>query len=128
MHETTGDINMGALKKAFSLRAAHKNPMGGLSQLGRIAYNRATGSKLKPGVKGPANTPEKLRRKGSFLVRMFSNPSGGAVKPNGQPTRRALSARAWGENVPKSSGSMLALAAKGRRLLAAYKRSKRGAV
>ena len=77
---------MGALKKAFSLRAVHKNPKGGLSEAGRQAYNRATGSKLKPGVTGPANTPEKLRRKGSFLVRMFSNPSGGAVKPNGQPT------------------------------------------
>ncbi len=119
---------MGALKKAFSLRAVHKNPKGGLSEAGRQAYNRATGSKLKPGVTGPANTPEKMRRKGSFLVRMFSNPTGGAVKPNGQPTRRALSARAWGENVPKSTGSMLALAAKGRRLLAAYKSRKPGVV
>jgi hypothetical protein len=57
---------------------------------------------------------------------MFSNPKGGATKPNGQPTRRALSAHAWGEAVPKSSSSMLALAAKGRRLLEAYKSRKKG--
>ena len=115
---------MGALKKAFSLRAVHKNPKGGLSAAGREAYNRATGANLKAGVTGIADTPEKMRRKGSFLVRMFGNPTGGATKPTGEPTRRALSASAWGEAVPKSTGSMLALASKGRRLLAAYKRRK----
>lgn len=115
---------MGNLAKAVSLTKKHKDPKGGLTAAGRAAYNRATGSNLKPGVTGPADTPEKMRRKGSFLVRMFSNPTGGATKPNGQPTRRALSAHAWGEAVPKSTGSMAALAAKGRRLLEAYKRSK----
>lgn len=118
---------MGVLKNAISMRAIHKDPKGGLSEAGRRAYNRATGSNLKPGVNGPADTPEKMRRKGSFLTRMFSNPKGGAVKPDGKPTRRALSAAAWGEKVPRSSESMLALAAKGRRLLEAYRRSKRGA-
>ena len=117
---------MGALKKAISLRAKHKDPKGGLTAAGRAAYNRATGSNLKPGVRGAADTPEKMRRKGSFLTRMFSNPKGGAVKPNGKPTRRALSAAAWGEPVPKTSGAMAALAAKGRRMLAAYKSRKNG--
>lgn len=117
---------MGALKKAISLRAKHKDPRGGLTAAGRAAYNRATGSNLKPGVRGAADTPEKMRRKGSFLTRMFSNPKGGAVKPNGKPTRRALSAAAWGEPVPKTSGAMAALAAKGRRMLAAYKSRKNG--
>lgn len=116
---------MGNLSKAVSLRKVHKDPKGGLTEAGRRAYNRVTGSNLKPGVKGAADTPEKKRRKGSFLVRMFSDPKGGAVQPSGQPTRRALSARAWGEKVPKSTGAMLALAAKGRRLLEAYKRSKK---
>lgn len=116
---------MGALKKAISLRAAHKDPKGGLTAAGRAAYNRATGSNLKPGVRGAADTPTKMRRKGSFLARMFSNPSGGATK-DGKPTRRALSAAAWGEPVPKTSGAMAALAAKGRRLLAAYKARKNG--
>jgi len=114
---------MGALKKAISLRAKHKNPKGGLTEAGRKAYNRATGSHLKPGVKGAANTPEKMRRKGSFLTRMFSDPKGGAVK-DGKPTRRALSAAAWGEPVPKTTGGMLALAIKGRNMLARYKSMK----
>jgi hypothetical protein len=114
---------MGALKKAISLRAKHKNPKGGLTEAGRRAYNRATGSNLKPGVKGAANTPEKMRRKGGFLVRMFSDPKGGAVK-DGKPTRRALSAAAWGEPVPKTTGGMLALAIKGRNMLARYKSMK----
>jgi hypothetical protein len=76
-------------------------------------------------VKGPVNTPTKMRRKGSFLTRMFSNPSGPAQKPNGEPTRLALSARAWGEPVPKTRGAMLRLATKGRALLRRYKSSKK---
>jgi len=104
-----------------------KDPKGGLTAAGRRAYARATGAELKPGVKGPANTPEKMRRKGSFLVRMFSDPKGGATKPNGSPTRRALSAHAWGEPVPETRGAMLRLAAKGRALLRRYKaRKERG--
>ena len=101
-----------------------KDPNGGLTAAGRRAYARATGAKLRPGVKGPADTPEKMRRKGSFLARMFSDPKGGAVKPDGTPTRRALSARAWGEPVPKTRGAMLRLAAKGRALLRRYRASK----
>ena len=115
---------MSALKKAINLTAKHKDPKGGLTAAGRAAYNKATGSNLKPGVKGPANTPQLLRRKGSFLTRMFSDPVGGATK-DGKPTRRALSAAAWGEPVPKTTGGMLALAAKGRRMLARYKAMKK---
>jgi hypothetical protein len=103
----------------------YKDPKGGLTAEGRRHYARTEGAHLKPGVKGPANTPEKMRRKGSFLVRMFSNPKGGAVKPNGKPTRRALSAAAWGESVPRSTGAMAKLAAKGRGLLARYQASKK---
>jgi len=115
---------MGNLAKAVSLTKKHKDPKGGLTAAGRAAYNRATGSNLKPGVTGPANTTEKMRRKGSFLTRMFSNPTGGAIK-DGKPTRRALSAAAWGEPVPKSTGAMAALAAKGRRMLSKYKAMKK---
>jgi hypothetical protein len=115
---------MSALKKAISLKAKHKDPKGGLTAAGRAFYNRATGANLRPGVRGPANTPQLLRRKGSFLARMFSNPIGGAFK-NGKPTRRALSAAAWGEPVPKTLSGMLALATKGRRMLARYKAMKK---
>ena len=115
---------MSALKKAISLKKVHKNPKGGLSEAGRKAYNRSTGSNLQPGVRGAADTPTKMRRKGSFLARMFSNPTGGAVK-DGKPTRRALSAAAWGEPVPKTEAAMAALAAKGRRMLEKYKAMKK---
>lgn len=101
-----------------------KDPKGGLTAAGRAFYARTEGANLKPGVKGATDTPEKLRRKGSFLTRMFSNPSGGAVKPNGKPTRRALSAAAWGEPVPRTTSAMARLAAKGRSMLERYKRMK----
>lgn len=100
-----------------------KDPKGGLTAAGRRKYKRETGADLKPGVKGPANTPTKMRRKGSFLTRMFSNPQGPATKPDGSPTRLALSAAAWGEPVPKTRAAMLKLAAKGRLLLRRYEKT-----
>lgn len=101
-----------------------KDPKGGLTQAGRNKYNRETGSKLKAGVKGKADTPEKMRRKGSFLTRFFTNPSGPMIKPNGEPTRLALSAAAWGEPVPKNRSDAARLAAKGRNLLDRYEANK----
>ena len=108
----------------MSIAKRIKDPKGGLTAAGRAFYARTEGANLKPGVRGAANTPEKLRRKGSFLTRMFSNPLGGAVKPNGQPTRMALSAAAWGERIPRDRNSMARLAAKGRTMLQRYKNMK----
>ena len=102
-----------------------RDPKGGLTAAGRAHFNRTSGSNLKAGVKGAANTPEKMRRKGSFLTRFFTNPSGPMVKPNGKPSRLALSANAWGETVPKNRSDAAKLAAKGRRLLQRYKNTKR---
>lgn len=101
-----------------------KDPKGGLTAAGRAHFNRTQGSNLKPGVKGPADTPEKMRRKGSFLTRFFTNPSGPMVDEKGRATRLALSAAAWGEPVPKNAESAAKLAAKGRRLLERYDRIK----
>ncbi len=101
-----------------------RDPKGGLTARGRRVFKRRFGANLKPGVKGAANTPEKMRRKGSFLTRMFSSPTGPAVKDNGKPSRLALSAAAWGEPVPKTRAAMLRLAAKGRALLRRYKTRK----
>ena len=39
----------------------HKNPEGGLTAAGRKFFKKKEGSNLKPGVKGAANTPEKMR-------------------------------------------------------------------
>jgi hypothetical protein len=102
-----------------------KNPKGGLTQAGRDKFNRETGSKLKAGVKGAADTPEKMRRKGSFLTRFFTNPSGPMVNDKGEPTRLALSANAWGEPVPKNRSDAARLAEKGRNLLDRYENTKK---
>ena len=100
-----------------------KNPKGGLTAAGRAHYKKTEGAHLKPGVTGPADTPEKMKRKGSFLTRMFSNPRGPMKKEDGKPSRLALSAHAWGEAVPKTMAAAKRLAKKGRRLLEKYSRS-----
>ncbi len=102
--------------KSVSLTKEGKDPKGGLTAAGRKTYNDATGGNLKPGVKGVADTPEKKRRKGSFLTRHFTTPPGPVVK-DGKPTRQALQAAAWGEPVPKTVAEEKKLAAKGRKLL-----------
>ena len=99
-----------------------KNPKGGLTAAGRAHFKRTEGANLKPGVKGAADTPEKMRRKGSFLTRFFTNPSGPMKDEKGRPTRLALSASAWGEPVPQDASDAAALAAKGRRMLERYKK------
>lgn len=108
------------LEKAGEL----KDPKGGLTAAGRRHFKETEGANLKPGVKGPANTPEKMRRKGSFLTRFFTNPSGPMKDAKGNSTRLALSAAAWGEPVPQDRSDAAALAAKGRRLLERYANTK----
>ena len=102
-----------------------KDPKGGLTAAGRKKFKRTEGANLKPGVRGPADTPEKMRRKGSFLTRFFTNPSGPMKDDKGRPTRLALSAAAWGEPVPQDASDAAALAAKGRRMLDRYERAKK---
>ena len=106
---------------ANSMPATGRDPKGGLTAAGRSFFNRETGGHLRPGVKGAADTPEKMKRKGSFLTRHFTNPRGPMVR-DGNPTRLALSAHAWGEPVPKTEAAAKKLAAKGRKLLDQYHR------
>lgn len=109
-----------AAKKMKSMPKEGKNPEGGLTQKGREYFAKRDGSHLKPGVTGAADTPEKMRRKGSFLARTFTHPRGPMLDPKGEPTRLALSAHAWGEPVPKTEAAAKKLAAKGRKLLERY--------
>ena len=102
-----------------------KDPKGGLTAAGRRHFKETEGANLKPGVRGAADTPEKMRRKGSFLTRFFTNPSGPMKDEKGRPTRLALSAAAWGEPVPQDRSDAAALAAKGRRLLERYAKTKK---
>ena len=88
-----------------------KDPEGGLTEAGRQHFKETEGANLKPGVKGAADTPEKMKRKGSFLRRHFANPNPGPMKDEkGKPTRRALSAKAWGEPVPSTDAEVKKLA------------------
>lgn len=101
-----------------------KDPKGGLTAAGRRHFKETEGANLKPGVMGAADTPQKMRRKGSFLTRFFTNPSGPMKDEKGRPTRLALSAAAWGEPVPQNAQDAAELAAKGRRLLERYQNTK----
>lgn len=131
---TVGSIGEPAMKRTIAAgvekvhvkRARLKDPKGGLTAAGRKYFKRTEGANLKPGVKGPADTPEKMRRKGSFLTRFFTNPSGPMKDEKGRPTRLALSAAAWGEPVPQNAEDAAALAAKGRRMLDRYQKQKKG--
>ena len=102
-----------------------KDPKGGLTAAGRAHFKRTEGANLKPGVKGTADTPEKMKRKGSFLTRFYTNPAGPLKKPNGDPTRLALAARSWGEAAPSTPAAAARLAEKGRALLKRYEAKKK---
>lgn len=104
----------------------YKDPEGGLTEAGRRKFERSGESKnLQAGVKASNPTGQDARRKGSFLTRLFTNPSGPLVDKNGKPTRLALSANAWGEPVPKTADAASRLAAKGRAILKRYQASKK---
>lgn len=114
-------------KKNFSMNKKDKNKKGGMSDAGIKRYNKETGSNLKKGVKGAADTPEKMKRKGSFLTRHYKgehNQSHPLTDSKGRPTRKALASTAWGEPIPKTKADMQKLAKKGERLLARYEKTK----
>ena len=96
-----------------------KDPQGGLTAAGRKAFAERDGSHLRPGVQGEADTPEKMKRKGSFLTRHFTNPRG--------PMLRMASRRGWrcrpmpgASRCRKARPAAKKLAAKGRKLLEQY--------
>ncbi len=103
----------------------YEDPKGGLTEAGRRKFERSGESKnLQPGVKDKNPTGQALRRKGSFLTRFYTNPSGPLVNDKGEPTRLALAANAWGEPVPRTEAAAKRLAAKGRNMLEKYEMQK----
>lgn len=110
--------------KAAAKKPVEKDPEGGLTAAGRKAYKDKEGANLKPGVQGPADTPEKMKRKGSFLRRHYATLRGPLVGDDGKPTRLALQASAWGEPVPKTEAAAAKLAEKGTQLLERYRKTK----
>jgi hypothetical protein len=100
-------------------RKAGKNPAGGLNAAGRASYKAQTGGTLKAPVKGGADTPQKLKRKGSFLTRMGSA-KGPLKDEKGRPTRLKKALVAWGHSGDKASA-----VSKGRSLLKRYQNTKK---
>jgi len=88
-----------ANKTAAWTRKEGKSETGGLNAKGVASYRAAnTGSKLKMAV---TTKPSKLKagskdanRRKSFCARMGGMP-GAMKKPNGEPTRKALSLKKW---------------------------------
>jgi hypothetical protein len=104
----------------YKITKRYKNPKGGLSAYGRARINRATGSNLRPPVKGRPDTLSEYRRKGSFLVRMGSG-RGRLFDSKGRKTRLKLALEVWGYK-GKSKTEAVAL---GRRYLKAYQNKKK---
>lgn len=77
-------------------RSEGKNSKGGLNEKGRKSYERENpGSDLKAPVTGKVKPGGKAaKRRKSFCARMKGN-KGPMKKPNGEPTRKALSLRKW---------------------------------
>ena len=77
-------------------RKSGKNSKGGLNEKGRKSYEKENpGSDLKAPVTGKVKPGGKAaKRRKSFCARMKGN-KGPMKKPNGEPTRKALSLRKW---------------------------------
>lgn len=112
-------------------RTKTKDPKGGLTAAGRKEALRKEGAHLKPGVMEAERdmSPDDMKRKGSWATRFYGRK--GKLPPlkkkNGEPTRFALTAAAWGEPVPKTVAAARKIAAKGRRLLEKYQKQKQAA-
>lgn len=113
-----------AAKKPAAKKEPLKDPKGGLTDAGRQHAKETEGANPQPGVTGAADSPDKMKQKGSFLRRHFANPKNSPLTDEaGKPTRFALQARLWNEKIPKTAEDAAALVAKGERLLEKYKKA-----
>ena len=90
-----------------------KDPKGGLTAAGRAAFKRSEGANLKPGVKNyeSASLADK-KRWVSWASRFYGRSKIPPLKkPNGEPTRYALTANAWGQPVPQNEQQVRRIAA-----------------
>jgi len=104
-----------------------KDPKGGLTAAGRAEFAKKQGAHLKPGVMKPMKdmSPDEMKRKGSWATRFYGREELSPLKKkNGEPTRFALTAAAWGEPVPRTEAQARKIAAKGKRLLEKYRKVK----
>lgn len=102
-----------------------KDPEGGLTAEGRKFYKETEGANLQAGVQ-KVETLEDLKRWGQWARRFF----GRSVLPplkdeNGEPTRLALDAQAWGCKIPKTKKEAKVIAKRGSEALKYYKELKK---
>jgi hypothetical protein len=95
---------------AASAKPVLKDPKGGLTPAGRKAF----GGNLKPGVKHYSAASDKDKRRWiSWARRFYARDTYPAfIDKQGRPTRFALTARAWGEPIPKNAEDARRIAAK----------------
>lgn len=74
-------------KKDFQFKAEHKSDKGGLTEAGRKAYNKATGSNLKP------PQPEGGARQKSFCARSKGQAEMHNIDCRKDPNKRICKAR-----------------------------------
>jgi hypothetical protein len=91
-----------------------RDPKGGLTAAGRAHFQRKEGANLKPGVKSySSSSPADKKRWISWASRFYGQKNLPPMKkPNGQPTRAALTAAAWGEPVPANEAAARSIYAK----------------
>lgn len=91
-----------------------RDPQGGLTAAGRAHFRRKEGANLKPGVKSYSSaSPADKKRWISWASRFYGQKNLPPMKkPNGQPTRAALTAAAWGEPVPGNEAAARRIYAK----------------
>ena len=102
------------MAKGRKVTVGYKDPRGGLTAAGRAHYRSTEGAHLKPGVKNyDAASPADKKRWISWASRFYGQSNLPPMKkPNGQPTRAALTAAAWGEPVPSDEASARRIYAK----------------
>lgn len=76
-----------AKKKDFNFKKEHKSEKGGLTEKGRKAYNKATGSNLKP------PQPQGGKRKKSFCARSKGQMDMHNIDCSKTPEKRVCKAR-----------------------------------
>lgn len=78
---------MAEKKKRFNLKKEHKSEKGGLTEKGRRAYNRATGSNLKK------PQPEGGKRRDSYCARSKGQQKMHNIDCSKEPEKRICKAR-----------------------------------
>ena len=102
-----------------------KDPEGGLTAEGRKHYKETQGSNLQAGVM-KVETLEDLKRWGSWARRFYGRSILPPMKDhNGEPTRIALDAQAWGCKIPKNKKEAKVIAKRGSEALKLYKELKK---